>query len=619
MHFRSLKTWFFTVAAIAAMWAAAVDVFPQTTDGGIAGRVIRGSGPDGVAGVQITLVGPLTGTAANAAASNPLMAQEIAAATATPVLQATTDNAGRFSFGNLREGQYTLQAKREGYFEAAGPGRPGGATILTSMVRIAARQSKTDVVFVMVGGAAVSGTVLDPNGQPVANMPVAAYQISYRDGRAVLDVIQRKTTDDRGHYRIFWVFPGEYFIGANPGPSSAFAYPRTFHPNSVDGRTAPAVLLGDGADADGIDIHMSGSTFKVSGRVIDAPALPGPRTVFHQFYLLPSDPSALVDSDPPLYANMAADQTNGRFELRGVLPGSYDLIATGWGPFPGREHIEVGSQDLENVAVTIRPGVDVKVRILIDGIPVTAPAADVSRPAAGTGNAVFFSPDGQRLVFRNLALNGAPLSPPPCRPSAATPSSTSIRVQLRPMSPYPEIFDSAALSNAVTDGSGALAFAGVPQGMYSLQISALPRDVYIADIRSGGASIYDDGLAVGGESPVPIEVFANSGGETIHGTVRDAAGNNVTSATVVLVPPPPRRQNATLYKSTCSDAAGEFAITGVAPGDYTVFAWDRVPSGAYQNAAFLSTYESRGLGVHVTAGAALTVSPMAILFGQGSK
>ena len=72
------------------------------------------------------------------------------------------------------------------------------------------------------------------------------------------------------------------------------------------------------------------------------------------------------------YANAA-----GEFELRAVPQGSYDLIATvpdnAGRPYPGRVRIEVGNQDLEGVTLSIPPGVQVKVRVFVDGKFVPAP------------------------------------------------------------------------------------------------------------------------------------------------------------------------------------------------------------------------------------------------------
>jgi hypothetical protein len=51
-----------------------------------------------------------------------------------------------------------------------------------------------------------------------------------------------------------------------------------------------------------------------------------------------------------------------------------------------------------------------------------------------------------------------------------------------------------------------------------------------------------------------------------------------------------------------SDALGRFSIRGVPPGDYKLFAWESIPSFAYQNSAFIAKHEERGRTVHVGQG-----------------
>jgi hypothetical protein len=49
-----------------------------------------------------------------------------------------------------------------------------------------------------------------------------------------------------------------------------------------------------------------------------------------------------------------------------------------------------------------------------------------------------------------------------------------------------------------------------------------------------------------------------------------------------------------------TDAAGNYEINSIAPGDYTIYAWDNVETGAWQNAEFLQKYA--GTPVHIDPG-----------------
>jgi hypothetical protein len=70
---------------------------------------------------------------------------------------------------------------------------------------------------------------------------------------------------------------------------------------------------------------------------------------------------------------------------------------------------------------------------------------------------------------------------------------------------------------------------------------------------------------------------------------------------VVLVPPEGRRQNPALYRTARTDTQGHFIINTVPPGPYTLFAWESVLTGAWQNAEFLRSYADRGVPVSVSA------------------
>jgi hypothetical protein len=154
-----------------------------------------------------------------------------------------------------------------------------------------------------------------------------------------------------------------------------------------------------------------------------------------------------------------------------------------------------------------------------------------------------------------------------------------------------------------SDPSGAFIFPAVPEGMYTVQVTGLPANAYVADIREGGSSVYDSGLRVTSQTPAAIEVLVESNGGTLEGTVINPARQPAEGATVVLVPSVSRRGNIALYKMARSLAQGTFRMTGIAPGEYRLFAWESIPATAYMNAEYLAPYENRGVAVTIGAGA----------------
>jgi hypothetical protein len=72
---------------------------------------------------------------------------------------------------------------------------------------------------------------------------------------------------------------------------------------------------------------------------------------------------------------------------------------------------------------------------------------------------------------------------------------------------------------------------------------------------------------------------------------------------VSLIPEGIRRENLLLYKRA-SLTDGRFAMTDLPPGNYKLYAWEDLPTGADENAEFMGQYEQRGRTVVVRAGMA---------------
>jgi len=408
-----------------------------------------------------------------------------------------------------------------------------------------------------------------------------------------------KPTDDRGEFRLGVLPPGQYYVAVTPAPGGGRGAPgaqatpasappgevavTTLYPNTTDSTRAVPINLPAAGDLSGIDIQLrSVRGAKISGRVTNTlPPGPAPggrggsRALIAVLGLAPSNKPSLEDIVGIGAGITAAD--DGVFEISNVPPGSYDLfarlpIANGWGGLApperattplalGRARVEVNGADVTGVTVLVHQGVDVKGRVTIDG---QAPAANVIR--------LSLSPDD----------------------SAMRVNETQISNVIGQVAQYvPRI-----------EQDGSFMFPVVPEGHYRLYATSMAAggSLYVSDIRQGSTSIQDNGLTVGKEPLPPVEVTVNTNAGSIEGTVVNAERKAVPRTAVVLVPAPNRRANSVLYKTVQTDAQGRFAITGVAPGTWKVFAWESVQPGAFQNSEFLEKYETRGTSVMVTAG-----------------
>ncbi|HET9130716.1 MAG TPA: carboxypeptidase regulatory-like domain-containing protein, partial [Terriglobia bacterium] len=470
----------------------------------------------------------------------------------------------------------------DGYF---GPPINGSASpTVTKSVTVDATKPLPPADIFMVKGGIITGRVRDPNGQPIAGIDVAAMRLTYSNGRPQWTVTVSKPTDDRGEFRIFWVSPGEYYVGVTPRPATALpdSWARTFFPGVTDPTAATPLVMKDGAEIAGIDFSIqtiaSTPTYRISGKATNPLAVPNPTTGAvdrnaNSFILSPLQPGLLDNGNPPTLQNSlpAAARPNGEFEIRSVRPGSYDLFAYYSAPvvqvppattppmqryYIDRALVEIRDSDVEGVTLQIQKGTEIRGKVVIQGTT-------------------------------SLAMD-------------------KIKINLRSQDTMPDAF--AIIVGAISvDAAGDFSAPDIPSARYSLQVTGLPETTYVADIRQGGTSVFNAGFTVGSQPAVPLEIVVNANGGTIEGNVQTSDHKPAANTAVVLVPPEGNRQNAMKYKSMQTDDTGSFSMKGVPPGEYTLFAWESVPVTAWMNSDFLARYQNRGRQVQVTLGTRMNV------------
>jgi hypothetical protein len=234
----------------------------------------------------------------------------------------------------------------------------------------------------------------------------------------------------------------------------------------------------------------------------------------------------------------------------------------------------VRGEDIGGVAITVRPGVDVKGRVLVDGMPAAAN--------------LHFSLRAGETAFRVVDndTSGAFSQISAYEPKIAENGSFSI--PLVPEGRY---------RLQATFGVGAREKSANPSSAAPLPLSA-----YIEDVRKGTESVYDDGLRIGPDAPEQIDVIVKTNGGSIAGDVLAADKKPKALAVVTLIPPFLRRKNGALYKTALTDEQGHFEILGVPPGEYKLLAFEFEERGALQNAEVLEKYEARAAAATVAAG-----------------
>ncbi len=271
-----------------------------------------------------------------------------------PIAPVVTDDRGRFSFPGLEEGTYILQVAANGYviqpYGQRFPNGPGTPIPLTS------GQAIRDIQINLMPAANISGRVRDTSDQSLINVPVQLLRYSYNStGQRTYQSVGTTQTNDRGEYRMYWVTPGRYYLVA--GRSTTGASPLTemmmasvgglrpngnavppvsgyvFYPGVTEIANARVIDLQPGADLQAVDLVLANKprTYSIRGKLIDSrTGQPPPRaTVFVATQtpgLSGNGANELLGPNGPPSRNYNA--TSGTFEIRELLPGTYNVIAT---------------------------------------------------------------------------------------------------------------------------------------------------------------------------------------------------------------------------------------------------------------------------------------------------
>ena len=252
-------------------------------------------------------------------------------------LQAVTDASGHFAFRQLPAGQYNIFANSEKYPPVQGTIDPDRQLTLS----VTAEEQKQDVHLSLIPGGSVRGRVVDEDGNPMPRCNVTTLQ--FRDTGMGRNTQRNASSqsDDKGEYRLSNLPRGKYYIEAqcmqNVALPHAFVrrtslmdvptltYAPLFYPGAADPTSAAKVDVSPGADLSGIDFRMVPARgITIRGHV----SSPADRNV--QAMLMPRDHTRADWQRRGAPVN----QSTGEFQIRNVLPGSYELVAFTFGGGP---------------------------------------------------------------------------------------------------------------------------------------------------------------------------------------------------------------------------------------------------------------------------------------------
>ena len=480
-----------------------------------------------------------------------------------PGAAAASDADGRFKLENLPPGRYLLAAEKTGFLRqqyGAAPGQPAqSATPLSG----APGENIKDIEFRLTPQGIISGKVMDENGEPVPQAGVSvlrqtAYFRSTTGG-------MRENTNALGEFLIGNLAPGKYILraeysrgrfGAGRPPKSVEGVPAenylpTYYPGTTDLDAAGSIAVSEGQQVSGIEIWLKkGRVYRVRGQVAGMPADGASRM------RLSLEPQKRMGGATMEFggAMLGAD---GSFEFSSVQPGSYVVTAMGFAE--GRRPQAFG---MATVTVTDN---DVDGVILQASVPV---------PITITGSVKV---QGEEKA----ALQGS--------------------VILQPMGGFG--FPGRGAPPARLQSDGTFQIEGVSRGKYYINVTGLPAGSYLKQVTAGGADVLDSGLDLSQADTAPaIEILVSRKAATIEGEVRHE-DKPWPGASITLAPEPLQLEQLRRQRTATSGADGRFTLTGIAPGEYRLYAWEESVSLASVEPEDLKPYEADSVKVRVGEGA----------------
>jgi hypothetical protein len=402
--------------------------------------------------------------------------------------------------------------------------------------------------------------VVDEEGEPVQSAGIQVLRLSYASGRRQLISVAGATSNDRGEYRVFGLRAGRYLLQASvPSapmskpfetgaliPEAQDPYAASYYPGVTDMDSGSSVSLSEGSELSNIDFQLHKiRAVSVRGHLLS----PVDKLSSSQIQVVLAHNERGVAS----YIDRTAafvDPATGRFEIRGVSPGSYLLVASqlfAGRPLGGRVPLEVSPAAHEDVALPLAPAFDVIGTIEFEG----APRERVPN-----------------LTVRLVSSEGLALGPPPS-------------------------------SKVGSDGS--IRLTGVTPGRWMLSIDSLPEGLWLKTETFAGNELLAGELSLAENARGQLRIVLAGNGAQIAGTV--SADNLSCRATVVLVPAAPELRIAhQMYRVTNTTERGLFTLKGVRPGSYMLFAFQEIEPFEWFDPEQLKMVEEMGSPITVSEG-----------------
>lgn len=470
------------------------------------------------------------------------------------------DDEGNFAADGVPPGTYYVIAQKPGFVNEYYGSRTVGATGAPLVLKEG--QTVSNIVIKMTPQSVISGTVTNPDGDPVEGTTVTLLRITYAQVRKGLSLVSSSRTNDRGEFRVANVAPGRYYLTAGASEFEAFVdkpteknqaaerLVTTYHPSALTVPTAKLIEVSAGADLSNTNIRMRREkTYTIRATAVDQNGGPIPNAALVIQDKSGTSTSSIAQVVAPLRS------ADGKFEFSGLLPGNYTIFApnppsipdrNGFPPPPplkGRVEIDIVTQDV-NIEVRLTPGVDIA-----GAIRAEEDAADALKKASAlvVGMSEYVIPG-----FNNRGTRAQP--------------------------------------------DGTFEAKDVARSTYSVSLTGLPQGLYLKSVRFGDTDVTRKPMTV--VSGGTLDVVVSAKAADVSGVVRDSEGAAMTGATVAIWPADSTEANVRGGGlSERSGSNGEFRFDSLPPGDYYLAAWDQTESGIVDNPDFRALFTSDAIKV----------------------
>ncbi len=279
---------------------------------------------------------------------------------------------GKFILDRLVAGSYQITAQSEGFvtsdYGQTVAGQPG------KRIDVIDGQVFEHADVVLQKTSAIEGQLLDEFGDPVPGATVQLAQVQFVAGKTRLMPAPGQApqpSDDRGHYRVSGLAPGDYYVmvlsGAFAVPETSAGFAPTFYPGTATPTDAKSVHLVAGQDVLDVGFALTPATMRsVRGVTLAADGTPTSAMV-----LLAQTSGGDVRAMILARGQSAPD---GSFEFRSVPEGSYVVQAFGrpegggsvaTSPFAAAQLTVAGNTP--EVRLSVRPGSIARGRFVFEG------------------------------------------------------------------------------------------------------------------------------------------------------------------------------------------------------------------------------------------------------------